>query len=82
MPETAALTPANVRLAINKVRKSLGINQVGKLNHAYTSVEQEHAWKNLGINISQIVTRRWNDEWQRRSRFTFYGTQNNVRRAD
>jgi hypothetical protein len=27
----AALTPANVRLAINKVRKSLGINQVGKL---------------------------------------------------
>ena len=31
----AALTPANVRLAINKVRKSLGINQVGKLI-AYT----------------------------------------------
>jgi hypothetical protein len=50
----AALTPANVRLAINKVRKSLGINQVGKLI-AYTSVEQEHAWENLGITISQIV---------------------------
>ncbi len=50
----AALTPANVRLAINKVRKALGINQVGKLI-AYTSVEQEHAWENLGISISQIV---------------------------
>src|ERR1700689_3189863 len=50
----AALTPSNVRLAINKVRKSLGINQVGKLI-AYTSVEQEHAWKNLGISISQII---------------------------
>ncbi len=50
----AALTPANVRLAINKVRKSLGINQVCKLI-AYTSVEQEHAWENLGITISQII---------------------------
>ena len=50
----AALTPANVRLAINKVRKSLGINQVGKLI-AYTSVEQEHAWENLGISVSQII---------------------------
>jgi hypothetical protein len=50
----AALTPAFVRLAINKVRKSLGINQVGRLI-AYTSVEQEHAWENLGITISQII---------------------------
>src|SRR5580700_2855516 len=50
----AAITPANVRLAINKVRKSLGINQVGRLI-AYTSVEQEHAWENLGISISQII---------------------------
>jgi hypothetical protein len=50
----AALTPGNVRLALNKVRKALGINQVGKLI-AYTSVEQEHAWENLGITISQIV---------------------------
>jgi len=50
----AALTPANVRLAINKVRKSLGINQLGRLI-AYTSVEQEHAWENLGISISQII---------------------------
>jgi hypothetical protein len=50
----AAITPANVRLAINKVRKSLGINQVGRLI-AYTSVEQEHAWENLGITVSQVV---------------------------
>jgi hypothetical protein len=50
----AALTPANVRLAINKVRKSLGTAQVGKLI-AYTSVEQEHAWENLGITISQVI---------------------------
>ena len=50
----AALVPGHVRLAINKVRKALGINQLGKLI-AYTSVEQEHAWENLGITISQVV---------------------------
>ncbi len=50
----AALTPGNVRLALNKVRKALGINQLGKLI-AYTSVEQEHAWENLGITISQVI---------------------------
>ena len=50
----AALVPANVRLALNKVRKALGINQLGKLI-AYTSVEQEHAWENLGITISQVI---------------------------
>jgi hypothetical protein len=50
----AALTPSNVRLAINKVRKSLGINHLGKLI-AYMAVEQEHAWENLGITVSQII---------------------------
>src|SRR6201993_2836465 len=50
----SALVPGYVRLAINKVRKALGINQLGKLI-AYTSVEQEHAWENLGITISQLV---------------------------
>jgi hypothetical protein len=50
----AALVPGHARLAINKVRKALGINQLGKLI-AYTSVEQEHAWENLGITVSQIV---------------------------
>jgi len=38
----------------SKVRKALGINQLGKLI-AYTSVEQEHAWENLGITISQVI---------------------------
>ncbi len=51
---SAALVPGYVRLAINKVRKALGSNQVGKLI-AYTSVEQEHAWENLGVTISQII---------------------------
>jgi hypothetical protein len=50
----AALVPGYVRLAINKVRKSLGINQLGKLI-AYMSVEQEHAWENLGITVSQVI---------------------------
>ncbi|HEY4741751.1 MAG TPA: hypothetical protein VIH76_14240 [Candidatus Acidoferrales bacterium] len=50
----SALTPGVVRLAINKVRKSLGTNQVGKLI-AYTSLEQEHAWEQLGVTISQII---------------------------
>jgi hypothetical protein len=50
----AALTPSNVRLAINKVRKALGISHVGKLI-AYMAVEQEHAWENLGITVSQII---------------------------
>ncbi len=50
----SALTPGAVRLAINKVRKALGSNQVGKLI-AYTSLEQEHAWEQLGVTISQII---------------------------
>src|SRR5712672_4667254 len=50
----AALTPSNVRLAINKVRKTLGINHLSKLI-AYMAVEQEHAWENLGITVSQII---------------------------
>jgi hypothetical protein len=51
---SGALVPTYVRLAINKVRKALGINQLGKLI-AYTSVEQEHAWENIGIAISTVV---------------------------
>ena len=50
----APLVPSNARLAINKVRKALGNNQLGKLI-AYTSLEQEHAWENLGMSISQII---------------------------
>ena len=50
----SALTPGAVRLAINKVRKALGTNQVSKLV-AYTSLEQEHQWEQLGVTISQII---------------------------
>jgi hypothetical protein len=50
----SALVPGYVRLAINKVRKALGIGQLGQLM-AYTSVEQEHAWENLGITVSQVI---------------------------
>ncbi|HEV2340304.1 MAG TPA: hypothetical protein VGS15_00730 [Candidatus Acidoferrales bacterium] len=50
----AAITPGVVRLAINKVRKALGTNQVGKLI-AYTALEQENAWEQLGISVSQII---------------------------
>ncbi|MHB8413364.1 MAG: hypothetical protein ACYDDI_15660 [Candidatus Acidiferrales bacterium] len=50
----AAITPGVVRLAINKVRKALGTNQIGKLV-AYTALEQENAWEQLGISISQII---------------------------
>ncbi|PYX67068.1 MAG: hypothetical protein DMG78_28335, partial [Acidobacteria bacterium] len=51
---SAALTPGNVRLAINKVRKALGVDAVGKLI-AYMNVEQEHAWENLGITVSEVI---------------------------
>lgn len=50
----SALTPGAVRLAINKVRKALGTNQVTRLV-AYTSLEQEHQWEQLGVTISQII---------------------------
>jgi hypothetical protein len=50
----SAITPGAVRLAINKVRKSLGSNQVSKLI-AYTALEQEHQWEQLGVTISQII---------------------------
>ncbi len=50
----SALTPGSVRLALNKVRKALGSNQVGRLI-AYMALEQEHAWEQLGVTISQII---------------------------
>jgi hypothetical protein len=50
----SAITPGAVRLAINKVRKSLGSNQASKLI-AYTALEQEHQWEQLGVTISQII---------------------------
>ena len=57
---SSALTPGNVRLALNLIRKSLGVNEVGGSGKAakviaYSSVEQEHAWENLAITISQVI---------------------------
>lgn len=51
---SSALVPTFVRIALNKVRKALGVDQLGKLL-AYTALEQEHAWENLGIGISTVV---------------------------
>lgn len=56
----AALTPGNVRLSYNLIRKSLGVEQAGNGGKpakilAYGPVEQEHAWENLGITVSQII---------------------------
>jgi hypothetical protein len=51
---SSALVPTYVRLAVNKVRKALGVDQLGKLL-SYTALEQEHAWENLGIAISTVI---------------------------
>jgi hypothetical protein len=50
----SAITAGVVRLASNKVRKPSGSDQVSKLI-AYTSLEQEHQWEQLGVTISQII---------------------------
>ncbi len=52
----AGLSPAHVRLAMNLVRKALGINALkdGQVI-AYMNVEQEQAWEALGITISEII---------------------------
>ncbi|HUJ40837.1 MAG TPA: hypothetical protein VLW54_09845, partial [Candidatus Acidoferrales bacterium] len=52
----AALVPANVRLAINKMRKVLGTDVLSREKLiAYMSPEQEHAWEQLGVTISEII---------------------------
>lgn len=51
----ASLTVGMVRLAINKIKKALGINGVGKLL-AYMNLEQEHAYEQLGVGITQVTT--------------------------
>lgn len=51
---SSALVPTYVRIAINKVREALGIDQLGKLI-AYDHPQQTHAWENLGISISTVI---------------------------
>lgn len=52
----AALVPANIRLAVNKLRKVLGVDVLSREKLiAYMAPEQEHAWEQLGVTISEIV---------------------------
>jgi hypothetical protein len=53
---SASLVPAQIRLVINKLRKVLGTDVLSKEKLiAYLSPEQEHAWEQLGITVSEIV---------------------------
>lgn len=52
----SSLTTAHPRLAKNKIRKKLGSKALSAAKFmAYMSVEQEHAWEQLGLTISQII---------------------------
>lgn len=52
----SSLTPGMVRLALNQIKLALGNDSVkdSKLG-AYMNVQQEAAWENAGILISQII---------------------------
>lgn len=50
-----ALVPMQPWLAINKIKKSLGLNKVGKLI-AHMAVEQSQAWNQLAVTV-QIIDR-------------------------
>lgn len=52
----SSLVTGHVRLALNKIRKALGVDAMeGQKAVAYMNVEQEHAWEQLGITISEII---------------------------
>ena len=48
-----ALVPMQPWLAVNKIKKSLGLNKVGKLV-AHMAVEQSHAWNQLAVTVQFI----------------------------
>lgn len=52
---SSALVPSFVRLAINKMRKSLGVKGTSSKLIAHMNVEQSHAWENLGVIISSVI---------------------------
>jgi hypothetical protein len=54
-----ALVPMQPWLAINKIKKSLGLNKVGKLV-AHMAVEQSQAWNQLAVTV-QIIDRAKRD---------------------
>ncbi len=51
---SGALTTAQIRLAINSIRATLGLNAVKSLT-PYTHIAQEHAYEDLGMVISEII---------------------------
>jgi hypothetical protein len=60
---SSALVTAHVRSALNKIRKLLGVNALqGVKMLAYMAVEQEQAWEQLGITISEITRQGSNQE--------------------
>jgi hypothetical protein len=52
---SGALVPMQPRLAVNKIKKSLGLTKLGKLR-AHMAVEQSHAWDQLAVTV-QIIDR-------------------------
>jgi hypothetical protein len=50
-----ALVPMQPWLAVNKIKKALGLDKVGKVK-AYMAVEQSQAWNQLAVTV-QIVDR-------------------------
>ena len=54
-----ALVPMQPRLAINKIKKSLGLTKLGNLI-AHMAVEQSHAWEQLASTV-QIIDRAQRD---------------------
>ncbi len=58
-----SLVTGHVRAAKNKIRKALGIDALTQSKIvAYMAVEQEHAWEQLGITISEIIRQGSNQE--------------------
>jgi hypothetical protein len=51
----AAIVPATVRLALNKLRKVLGTATNAKLI-AHCNLDQEAAWEQIGLTVSEVIT--------------------------
>jgi phage tail protein X len=52
----SALVTGHARLALNKVRKALGVKATAKSKLvAYAGLEQIHAWEQLGITMSTLM---------------------------
>lgn len=52
----ASITPSMARLAISKLRRVLGAKRALQENlFAYMNVDQEAAWENTGIQISEVI---------------------------